>query len=94
MPAPDKTGVGIDDIPRLTVHQFVHPVALAVVLAVQADFIIPVISDSSVYSGDSLIVWRERLMMTFESVQLTLSIHCGETRTFFPCHQLLVLTIR
>ena len=46
------------------------------------------------YSGDCLMVSRERLTKTFDSLQLTRSIHCGETRTFFPGHQFRVSMMR
>jgi hypothetical protein len=46
------------------------------------------------YSGDCLMVSRERLTKTCDWIQLTRSIHCGDTRTFFPGHQFRVLMIK
>jgi hypothetical protein len=63
-------------------------------MPMQSGLIIPREQSSSVYSGDCLMASRERLMKTFFSPQLTRSIHCGETKTFFPGHQLCVPTTR
>jgi len=75
-------------------RQFIHPVAFAMVMAMQANLIIA--RQQRLFRVfrrflDGLAI---KINEDFPLAQLTRSIHCGETRTFLPGHQLWVSTMR
>ena len=73
--------------------QLIGPVSLAIVMTIQARFVIAAQESLLRIFGGALDRSRVRPTKTLDSLQLMRS-HCGEIRTFFPGHQFRVSAMK